>query len=59
MTAPQGVVNSNYSAETIPPLIDYSVTRIIHMTREQRRAELLHDTARAFEDAFNALEVRP
>jgi hypothetical protein len=58
MTAPQSVVNSSCSAETIQPLIDYSITRIMHMTREELRAQRLHDIANAFEDAFDALEAR-
>ena len=37
----------------------YDFARTIRMTREELRAQLFHDIAQAFEDAFDALEVRP
>lgn len=52
MTAPQTIVNSNCNTAPLPPA-DYSITRILHMTREKWRAQLLHDIAKTFEDAFD------
>lgn len=57
MTVPQAVVNSPCNAETTRPLADYSIARIVHMTREEWRAQRLHDIANALEDAFDSLEV--
>jgi hypothetical protein len=53
----QANVNSNCTPATIPPPADYSITRILHMTRDEWRAQLLHDIANTFEDAFNVLEA--
>lgn len=52
------ITNSDCNAAHKPQLADYSITRILQMTREQWRAQLLHDIANAFEEAFDALEVR-
>lgn len=56
MTAPQVIVNPTSTSNDAPPLTDYNILRVIHMTREEWRAHCLHDMANIFQSAFDALE---
>ena len=39
------------------PITDYGITRLLHMTREEWQAQLLHEIANTLEDAFDASEI--